>query len=93
MSVLSMGKKGITSARGVGEIYNETKTEQVNLLLTKQGVLLLNALAKAHGLSRSELIEQIARGRLRVTPPQFSNPSQMKRLFFTITRSYMPPKP
>jgi hypothetical protein len=86
-----MGKKGVPSVRGVGELYDQTKTEQVNLLLTKRGLLLLNALARSHGLSRSELIEQIARGRLRLVSPQFSTPSQMKRLFLTITRSYIPP--
>lgn len=86
-----MGKKGIASTRGVGEIYNETKTEQANLLLTKTALSNLNAIARYHGVSRSELIEQIARGRFYlVRRHSFSSPLQWRGIF-TKTRSYMPP--
>jgi hypothetical protein len=92
-----MGKKGISSARGVGEIWDEPKSEQVMVLLTRSGRGMLDSLAWSHGLSRSELIEQIARREMVVIPKPssaswFSRPSQIQRLIFTFARSYIRPK-
>jgi hypothetical protein len=89
-----MGKQGNRSQRGRGEIYDEPKTEQVTLLLTRTGRSRLDVLAKSHGLSRSELIEQIARGQFQlVARSWFSNPSRWKQVIFTLSRSYIPPNP
>jgi len=61
-----MGKRGIRSQRGVGEIYDDPKTVQVICLMTPDGKLLLDELARSFGVSRSELLEQIARGKLGI---------------------------
>jgi hypothetical protein len=88
-----MGKRGYRSQRGRGEIYDEPKTEQVVLLLTRTGRSRLDRLVKVYGLSRSELIEQIARGHFQlVARPWFANPSRWKQVIFTLSRSYIPPR-
>ncbi|NJR63193.1 MAG: hypothetical protein HC769_33080 [Cyanobacteria bacterium CRU_2_1] len=90
-----MGKKGIQSKRSIGEIRDEPKTEQVIVLLTKTGKRQLNHLALSHRMSRSELIESIARGEfqlLPVKPKQFSPASQWRRLIFILNRLYISPK-
>jgi hypothetical protein len=61
-----MGKAGTKSQRGVGEIYDELKTEQTIILLTPTGKKGLDALAKSFGLSRSEFVERLARGVIEV---------------------------
>jgi hypothetical protein len=93
-----VGKKGFVSARGVGELRDEPKSEQVIVLMTRTGRRMLDSLAKAHGLSRSELIEQIARREMVLIPKPssaswFSRPSQIRRLIFMVARSYIRPKP
>jgi hypothetical protein len=50
----------------VGEIYDDPKTVQVICLMTPDGKLLLDELARSFGVSRSELLEQIARGKLGI---------------------------
>jgi hypothetical protein len=83
-----MGKKNHVSSRGQGELYDEPKTEQVMLLLTRTGRSNLDRLAKLHGLSRSELVERIARGQFHVVS---LSPSHWKRLIH-LARSYIPPR-
>jgi len=61
-----MGQKGLKSQRGVGEIYDELKSEQVIILLTPTGKKGFDALAKSFGLSRSEFAERLARGLIEV---------------------------
>ena len=71
-----MGKKGIASKRGTGEIYPEPKKERVLVLMTSRGRILLDQLATSYGLSRSEFLERIARRQFVVFPKDF------RRLFF-----------
>ena len=56
-----MPRQGQKSLRGQPELYNEVKVP-TSLALTPTGQKLLGALAQAWQLSRSELIERIARG-------------------------------
>jgi metal-responsive CopG/Arc/MetJ family transcriptional regulator len=56
-----MAKKGRKSTRGRPEIYSEVKTT-VCLALTPTAISKLDELAKSMRLSRSEFVEQIARG-------------------------------
>jgi Ribbon-helix-helix protein, copG family len=56
---------GIKSMKGVGEIYPETK-KVISVGVTPIAIEGLNAIAKSMGISRSELIEQIGRGLLKV---------------------------
>lgn len=57
--------KGQKKTKGTPELYNEVK-KQVSLSLTPTAVKKLDDLAKKHRLSRSELIEQIARGSINL---------------------------
>lgn len=77
-----MGKKGIRSRRGKGEIYSEAKTKPIYVLLTPTAAAGIDTLAKLYGLSRSELIEQIGRGRLKVFPAQHFSSALRKALGF-----------
>jgi hypothetical protein len=61
-----MGKQGQQSKRGIGEIYTEVKNAQVNCILTRTGRDGLDEVARSLRLSRSELLEQIGRGILKV---------------------------
>lgn len=63
-----MGKKGIHSQRGQGEIYSEAKSQPVYVLVTPTAAAGIDTLAKLYGLSRSEFLEQIGRGTLKVFP-------------------------
>ncbi|MBW4662181.1 MAG: ribbon-helix-helix domain-containing protein [Drouetiella hepatica Uher 2000/2452] len=56
-----MAKKGLKSTRGRPEMYSEVKTS-VCLALTRTAIAKLDELAKSMQLSRSEFIEQAARG-------------------------------
>lgn len=53
-----MGKKRM---KGEGVYHDEVK-KAVNLVLTPTGAEGLNAIAKSRNLSRSEVVERIARG-------------------------------
>jgi hypothetical protein len=59
-----MGIAGKKSQRGQGEIYAEPKDRQVILSMTQTGKACLDKLSEAMNLSRSELIEQLARNSL-----------------------------
>lgn len=59
-----MAKKGIKSTRGRPEIYSELKTP-VCLALTRTAIAKLDEMAKSMQLSRSEFVEQIARGLIK----------------------------
>jgi len=61
-----MGKKGVRSSEGQGEIWDESKTEVVSVKLTPTGKRLLGEKAKSYGLSKGEFIERIARGRIEL---------------------------
>jgi hypothetical protein len=60
-----MGKKGIKSIRGRPEMYSEVKVS-VCLALTPTAIDKLDDLAKSKQLSRSEFVEQIARGLIKI---------------------------
>ena len=53
--------KGQKKTKGTPELYNEVK-KQVSLSLTPTAIVKLDELAKEHNLSRSEFVEQVARG-------------------------------
>lgn len=65
-----MGTKGVRSKRGVGELYDQVKTEKIILLLTKEGKQKLDAKVEKYSklkrekISRSEYIERMARDTL-----------------------------
>lgn len=63
-----MGKKGVHSQRGQGEIYSEPKSSAIYALVTPTAAAGIDTLAKLYGLSRSEFLEQIGRGTLKVFP-------------------------
>jgi len=54
-------RKGGRRVKGEGAIYSETK-KFVTFTLTPSGIAHLNELADQYDLSRSEFVEQIARG-------------------------------
>jgi hypothetical protein len=58
-----MPRQGQKSLRGQPELYNEVKVP-TSLALTPTGQKLLETLAQTWQLSRSELIERIARGHI-----------------------------
>lgn len=62
-------RKRVKSERGVPEIYTEKK-DRVSVSLTKTAAQLLNDLSSDFQLSRSEFIEQIARGYFKIIPPK-----------------------
>lgn len=57
--------RGHKRVKGVPELHNELKT-RVNLSLTPTGIDGLDALAAKRRLSRSELVERIGRGQIRL---------------------------
>lgn len=61
-----MAKKGSKSTRSKPEIYSEVKAS-VSLALTPTAIYRLDSLAKTMGLSRSEFVEQIARGLIDIS--------------------------
>jgi len=61
-----MARKGDKSMRGRPEKYSELKIP-VSLALTRTAVSNLDAMAKAINLSRSEFVEQIARGLIELS--------------------------
>lgn len=61
-----MAKKGHKSRKGVGEFYDEVKVDTL-LSLTPTARANLDGQAKSIGISRSEVVERLARG--LVTPP------------------------
>lgn len=61
MSDKKKTRKGGRRVKGEGAMYNETK-KFVTFTLTPSGVLSLNALADQYDVSRSEFVEQVARG-------------------------------
>ncbi len=62
----NMGKKGVRSSEGQGEIWDESKSEVVSMKLTPTGKRLLDEKAKFYGLSKGEFIERIARGTIEL---------------------------
>lgn len=58
-----MAKAKKKSMRNQPEMYDELKKPR-NLSLTQVAIDGLDALAKMHGLSRSEFVERIGRGQL-----------------------------
>ena len=60
-----MAKKHHKSLRNVPELYDEVK-RNFSFSLTRTAVNELKAMAESLGLSRSELVEQIARKTLKI---------------------------
>lgn len=66
------GKKGIPGQKGIQgqpEMYDEHK-KRVNISLTPTAVERLDALAESMDVSRSELVEQVARGTIPLLTKQ-----------------------
>lgn len=57
MNALEMARQPKAKA----ELFGQKKTERVQVLLTKDGLEILDLLAEELGLSRSDLIEHMAR--------------------------------
>ncbi len=66
MSDKKKNRKGGRRVKGEGAMYNETK-KFVTFTLTPSGIALLNALADQYDVSRSEFVEQVARGVIPVS--------------------------
>ncbi len=62
-----MPTKGKKNQKGKPEKYDEMK-ERVNFTLTPTGIARLGDLAAQRQLSKSELIEQVARGEIPLEP-------------------------
>lgn len=60
-----MARKKVKSTRGRPEMYSEVKTS-VCLALTRTAIFKLDELAKSMKLSRSEFVEQVARGLISI---------------------------
>jgi hypothetical protein len=60
-----MAKKGQKNLRGKPEKWDELK-KRVNIMLTPTSINGLDTLATTLGISRSELVERIGRGVIRV---------------------------
>jgi hypothetical protein len=56
-----MPKKNLKITKGEPELYDEKK-KPLNIAMTPTGAKMLDDLAKNMGLTRSELVERIARG-------------------------------
>ena len=56
-----MPKKDLNIIKGEPELYDEKK-KPLNLAMTPTGAKLLDDMAKDRGLTRSELVERVARG-------------------------------
>jgi hypothetical protein len=69
-----MPRKGHKSQSGVGDLYDEPK-EKLNLTVTPSAKDGLEEKAKSLGISKSELIERVGRGELKVNhdPEKKSN--------------------
>lgn len=72
-----MAKKGQKSRKGVGEFYDEVKVDTL-LSLTPTARGRLDQQAQAMGISRSEVVERLARG--LIAPPGAVSLSQQERL-------------
>lgn len=59
-----MPKKGHKSTKGIGDLWNERKSNRVNISLTDTGKRELQIKADKLGISISELVERVARGEL-----------------------------
>lgn len=59
-------RKGGRRVKGSGAMYNETK-KFVTFTLTPSGIASLDALADQYDVSRSEFVEQVARGVIPVS--------------------------
>lgn len=70
-----MGKKRI---RGEG-VYRDELKKTAAIVLTPTAILALDTRAHALGLSRSELVERIARGELTMFPEQEESAKKRKR--------------
>lgn len=70
-----MAKKHHKSQRNIPELYDQVK-QAFSFSLTPTAVKKLEEMAKSLGLSRSELVEQIARGiwKLNLTTSEQSQP-------------------
>ena len=66
MSDKKKNHKGGRRVKGEGAMYNETK-KFVTFTLTPSGIARLNALADQYDVSRSEFVEQVARGIIPVS--------------------------
>ncbi|HAA30033.1 MAG TPA: hypothetical protein DCE56_23040 [Cyanobacteria bacterium UBA8553] len=62
-----MPKKDLNIVKGEPELYDEKK-KPLNLAMTPTGAKLLDEMAKERGLTRSELVERIARGIIPLQP-------------------------
>jgi hypothetical protein len=60
-----MPRKGHKSRAGVGDLYDEPK-EKLNLTVTPSAKDGLEEKAKLLGISKSELIERVGRGELKI---------------------------
>jgi Ribbon-helix-helix protein, copG family len=60
-----MSKSGHKSLRNVPEIYDEVK-KNFSISLTQSAASKLDKMANSMGLSRSEFVEQIARGIIKI---------------------------
>ena len=61
-----MGKKGKLPVKGVGEIWAESKSENLSLRLTPTGKRLARKRAELEGLSLAEVVELYGRGSINV---------------------------
>ncbi len=61
-----MGKKGKLPVKGVGEIWTESKSENLSLRLTPTGKRLARKRAEQEGLSLAEVVELYGRGSINV---------------------------
>ncbi|BAY32883.1 CopG domain protein DNA-binding domain protein [Nostoc carneum NIES-2107] len=66
-----MGKKGQKGQKDVPELYDEVK-KRVNLALTPTGINGLDEIASNFEISRSELVERIARRIIRLDANSFT---------------------
>lgn len=72
-----MPKKGHKSTAGIGDLY-ETPKSKLNLTVTEEAKSALDAKAKALGISKSELVERLARGIIQL-PEQEQTAKKRKR--------------
>ncbi|MBD2088831.1 ribbon-helix-helix protein, CopG family [Microcoleus sp. FACHB-1515] len=68
--------KGRKRVKGVGHLHDEVK-RQISLALTPTAQQRLDEMAEQQGLSRSEFVEQIARGLIPLATPQTSDDVQV----------------
>lgn len=70
-----VARKGWKSMRGKPEVYDELK-KVTTIGITAKGLAGLDCLARTRNISRSELVEQIGRGKIQV---QDLNPSEVSQ--------------